>query len=339
MYQRQRIPAPTPPGYTPAPTPQVYQRQRIPTNQAPPGYPPANYPPPDVYRIPGQRRPARRRRSSCLLPGCLALILVMVCLGITAAGYLLFPGRTNLLVFGVDYVDPAIVGTQARSDTIILATVDPVNSYIGLLSVPRDLWVPIPGFGENRINTAHFFAETQQPGNGPGVLLETVRQNFGIPVEYFLRLRFEGFRGVVDAMDGVDLELEKPMAGYPAGMHHLKARKALAFVRDRSGSDDFFRMEQGQVMLKSIIKTMSKPEKWPRIPAVLSAALKMVNTNLPAWMWPRMVMSFLWVGPDGIDSRFINRDMVTPFTTDQGAQVLLPNWGLINPLVREMFQR
>ncbi len=67
--------------------------------------------------------------------------------------------------------------------------------------------------------------------------------------------------------------------------------------------------------------------------------MKMVNTNLPAWMWPRMVMSFLWVGPDGIDSRIINRDMVTPFTTDQGAQVLLPNWGLINPLVREMFQR
>ncbi len=168
VYQRQRIPAPTPPGYTPAPTPQVYQRQRMPTNPSPPGYPPAGYPPPEVYRIPGQRRPARRRRSSCLLPGCLALILVMVCLGITAAGYLLFPGRTNLLVFGVDYVDPAIVGTQARSDTIILATVDPVNSYIGLLSVPRDLWVPIPGFGENRINTAHFFAETQAAGQRAG---------------------------------------------------------------------------------------------------------------------------------------------------------------------------
>lgn len=319
--------------------PRVYQRQRVPPNATPAGYPATAYPPPEVYRIPSQRRPTRRRRPSCLLPGCLTLVLMLICLGIATASYVLFPGRTNVLVFGVDYVDPAIIGTQARSDTIILATVDPVNSYIGLLSIPRDLWVPIPGFGENRINTAHFFAETQLPGNGPGVILETVRQNFGVQVGYFLRLRFEGFRGVIDAMDGVDLELEKPMAGYPAGVHHLKARKALGFVRDRSGSDDFFRMEQGQVMFKSIIKTMSRLEKWPRIPAVVRAGLRSVDTNLPVWMWPRMLLAFLWVGPEGIDSRFITRDMVTPFTTDQGAQVLLPRWELIRPLVDEMFKR
>ena len=249
--------------------------------------------------------------------------------------YFLAPGRTNVLLLGIDYT-PAenIVG---RSDTMVLTTINPLKPYVGMLSIPRDLWVNIPGYGENRINTAHFFAEANKTGDGPWAAMETVRQNFGVDVDYFLRIRFEGFRDVINAMGGVDVVLPEPMAGYPAGPLHLNGNKALAFARNRSGSDDFFRMQQAQLVMKAAVRQMLNPLKWPRIPLVLAAATRTINTTVPAWMWPRLGLALLRAGPSGIDSRIIEREMVVPIITDQGANVLIPDWALINPVLKEMF--
>ena len=245
------------------------------------------------------------------------------------------PGHTNILVTGIDYTDPG--SAAARTDSIMLTTFFPYKPYIGILSVPRDLWVVIPGAGENRINTAHFYAESTQPGAGPQALLQTIQLNFGIKIDYYIRIRFEGFRDVVDAMGGVDLYLDEPKAGYPAGWQHLTGRKALAFVRDRTGSDDFFRMSDGQLMLKSLFMYMLNPLRWPRIPGVTSAFFEAVDTNLPKWMWPRLGLLLLFKGPEGIDYHIIDRHMVNSFTTDQGAQVLRPNWNAINPMIQAIF--
>ncbi len=290
----------------------------------------------------GRRRPAsarqraaRRRRRRPATTGCLAATLLLVFLGTIAAFYLLAPGRTNVLLLGIDYTDPG--NSTARSDTLILATFEPFRPYVGLLSIPRDLWVAIPGVGENRINTAHFYAESQSPGSGPALALKTVRLNFGVNVRYYARLRFEGFREVVDAMGGVDIELTETMAGYPPGKHHLTGHKALAFVRHRAGVDDFYRMQQGQFLMKAVMKNLLRPANWPRLPAVGKALLETVDTNLPIWLWPRLGMALLRAGPSGIDNRIISRQMVVPFFTDGGADVLAPNWELINPVVKEMF--
>jgi LCP family protein required for cell wall assembly len=191
--------------------------------------------------------------------------------------------------------------------------------------------------GENRINTAHFFAEGQQAGTGPQAAMDTIQQNFGVKMNYFIRVRFDGFRTVVNAMGGVDIELDRPMAGYPAGKYHLTGNKALAFARHRLGSDDFFRMEQGQLLVRSIFRQLLRPRMWPRLPTVLVAFSKNIDTNIPGLLWPRLVLALLRAGPDGIDSRTIERDMVTPYTTGQGANVLLPIWPKINPVLIEMF--
>jgi polyisoprenyl-teichoic acid--peptidoglycan teichoic acid transferase len=249
--------------------------------------------------------------------------------------YFLAPGRTNILLLGIDYTPPEnIVG---RSDTMVLATINPLKPYVGMLSIPRDLWVNIPGYGENRINTAHFFAEANKTGDGPWASMETVRQNFGVDVDYFLRIRFEGFRDVINAMGGVDIVLSEPMAGYPAGPLHLNGNKALAFARNRTGSDDFFRMQQAQLVLKAAVHQLLNPLKWPRIPLVLAAAIRSIDTTVPAWMWPRLGLALLRAGPSGIDSRIIEREMVVPIITDQGANVLIPDWTMINPVIKEMF--
>ena len=133
---------------------------------------------------------------------------------------------------GIDYVEPG--SYAARTDTLMLSTFAPSKPYVSLLSIPRDLWVAIPGIGENRINTAHFYAESQDPGSGPQAVIQTIETDFGVPVNYYMRVRFEGFREIVEALGGVDIYLTEPMAGYAAGYHHLTGRKALAFV-PRSG--------------------------------------------------------------------------------------------------------
>jgi len=293
------------------------------------------YPPPiqPSYPKPTSWVRPKKRQVGC---GCGTFVGgILLALAIVLVVYLFAPLRTNILLLGIDYAPPG--SSVSRSDTIVLATIIPMEPYIGVLSIPRDLWVNIPGVGENRINAAHFFAEAQQAGSGPKASIDTIKQNFGVDVDYFLRLRFEGVRSVVDAMGGVDIVLDRPMAGYPAGSHHLTGNKALAFARHRLGSDDFFRMEQGQLLLKAIFRQLLQPSMWPQLPNILIAIMKEVDTDVPTWQWPRLALAILRAGPDGLDNRTIARDMTTPFTTNEGASVLLPNWSKIEPLIEEMF--
>ena len=302
-----------------------------PQNSKTPGQPvpvidPNRYQP---VEIEPEELPRRRRGLPC---GCLSLfVLVLLVLGV----YFFFPTRTNILLMGIDRTPE---GTAlGRTDTNILISIIPLKPTVNMLSIPRDLWVTIPGVGENRINTAHFFAEANQEGSGPEAVLETVRANFGVTVRYYARVQFDAFVNIVDAMGGVEVEITTPTAGYDPGVYMLNGEQALAFARSRSGSDDFFRMEHGQLLLRAAFNQMLKPASWPRFPALIATILQSVDTNLPVFLWPRLGLAVLRAGPDGIDSRTINRDMVYPWTTNEGANVLLPNWEAINPVLLEMF--
>lgn len=270
-------------------------------------------------------RPERKRpgRVGCSL--FLALLLF----------YFLAPLRTNVLLLGVD--DSLDRGAVGRTDTIILATVVPLIPYVGMLGIPRDLWVTVPNVGEQRINTAYFFAESNQAGTGPSATMHTVRQNFGVPVRYYLVLHMSGLVQFVDALGGVDIILEKPLAGLPAGKHHLDGFQALAFVRERYSADDFSRMQQGQILIVASMRKAIQPDHWSRLPGALWALAQVVDTNIPLWQWPRLGFAFLRSILFGIDARTITREMVVPFQTSGGAQVLAPNWEAIKPLIKEMF--
>jgi LCP family protein required for cell wall assembly len=304
------------------------------TRPQPTGWPPDETPPtrPSIGYLPRPpAAPGRRRRRRRIPTGCLSVLLALL---ILAGIYFLLPIRTNLLILGTDSRDPA--STLGRTDTMILTTIVPLRPEIGMLSLPRDLWVTIPRYGENRINTAYFFAEAEQPGSGAGHAIETVNTVFGVNMEYYLMVKFSGIVNSVDAMGGIDIDFPREMSGYEAGVQHLDGTQALALVRDRTG-DDFLRLERGQIFIRSAIRSFMNPLILPRLPAIVLALANTIETDLPIWQWPRIALALLRAGPDGIDGRTITREMAAGFFTAEGANVLLPNWDLINPMVDELF--
>lgn len=264
--------------------------------------------------------------------GCLWIMLLPL---LALAVYMFAPLRSTILILGVDGGQGR--GDLGRTDTIILAGISPLQPQVAMLSIPRDLWVTQMDGSENRINTAFFFAEAEKPGSGARATGQVIYKNFGVPVNYSIVLRMDGVIGIVDALGGVEITLERFNAGYPAGTHRLNGTQALAFARDRSGSDDFGRMAQGQILFRGLMRELLKPAAWPRLPAFYLAVREATQINIPPWQWPRLGLALLRAGPGGIDSRTIAREMVIPFTTSGGAQVLRPNWEAIMPLVKEMF--
>jgi LCP family protein required for cell wall assembly len=249
--------------------------------------------------------------------------------------YFLGPLRTNILLLGTD--DSPERGVLGRTDTIILTTIVPLQPYVGMMSIPRDLWLLIPGLGEQRINTAYFFAEAKQEGNGPNAILGTIQENFRVPVHYYMLIHMEGLAAIIDALGGVDISLSEPIGGLAAGQYHLDGLQALAFARERYSGSDFSRMRQGQILIQAIVSKVVSPASWPRLPGLMTSSSQVVETNIPIWQWPRLAFSAIRAPLFGVDARSITAEMVSPFTTSQGAQVLAPIWELIHPHMKDMF--
>ena len=272
--------------------------------------------------------PAKRKRKN---PGWVLLLLAVV------LGYFVAPLRTNILLLGTD--DSPGRGNIGRTDTIILTSVVPLKPYIGMLSIPRDLWVQVPGVGEQRINTAYFFAVANQSGAGADAATETIRQNFDIPVRYYAVVHMSGLISVIDSLGGIDIHFDSPTSGFPAGTHHLNGNQVLALARDRSTSDDFSRMARTQVLISAVIQKVLQPSSWQGLPQFAVALSKTIETNIPIWQFPRLIFALIRAPIFGVDSQSVTREMVTPYVTSEGAQVLLPNWDAIQPVTKKMFGR
>lgn len=142
------------------------------------------------------------------------------------------PDAPGADVYLGDVPDPEPSGR--RADVIMIVRVDPDGERLDVLSVPRDLWLPIAGTGSSqRINTAY--------SGGPQQLIDTIRENFGIEIHHYAELDFVGFKGIVDAMDGVPMWFDEPMRDEGSGLDiaqsgcvNLDGFQALAFVRARN---------------------------------------------------------------------------------------------------------
>jgi LCP family protein required for cell wall assembly len=280
-----------------------------------------------------------------LVGGALVLVTLLV------LSLVVFPPqRTNILLLGLDR-RPDEDHFVVRTDTMILATVNPPGGYVGMLSIPRDLFVTLPDGSLGRINTAHFFAEAGEPGSGPAAAANTVRSNFGVDVHRYVRLDLVGFVRVVDALGGVWIDVPTPLIDYEyptydygtrvvefeAGEQRMDGEQALAYARIRHGSSDFARAERQQLVIQAIFRRLLSPAAWVRLPLVAAAVTESLDTNLGLVDLARLAPTLLRAGPDRLDRRVIQGSMVEAFTTDGGASVQLPVWEAINPVLLELF--
>lgn len=175
-----------------------------------------------------------------------------------------FTQRINVLILGLDYRDWDTDEGPSRSDTMIVATIDPVGKTAALLSVPRDLWVNIPGFGQDKINAAYFQGEGNQlPGGGPELAVKTVEEFLGIDIQYWAQVDFTAFVQFVDYIGGVKvdvpstIELEFIGSLYDKvvepGRYTFDGAYALAYIRNRhEGDGDFSRAQRQQQVILAI---------------------------------------------------------------------------------------
>ena len=173
------------------------------------------------------------------------------------------------------------IGGTNRSDTIILIHTEPDQQKAIFLSFPRDLWVNIPGMGENKINAAF---EGGIEHNGADRVAATVHQLTGMPIDHIMYVDLAGFQGLVDALGGVEMCVPYPMQDeltgldIRAGCQHFDGYTALAYVRTRhqlcDTIPDFARIGRQQQFLRAVIAKLLQPAELLRLPTLVPALLQ-----------------------------------------------------------------
>ncbi|MCB9135278.1 MAG: LCP family protein [Anaerolineales bacterium] len=254
----------------------------------------------------------------------------------------------NVLLLGADYSGTGII---SRTDTIIIASIRPGDRMVSLISIPRDLYVDIPGRGMNRINTAFVYGELDHyPGGGKALLLDTIHNNLGITIDHIAMVNFDGFRQIVDTLGGVDVPLACPFADYRLnaatqslywysvgpGVVHMDGYTALWYARSRMSSNDFDRGRRQQEILRAIYNKALQLDIVPQIPSLYQNFQQVVLTDMELGDILSMVPLSLDVSSPRIRSYSVSGPtMVTSWITPGGAYVLLPNYDGIYYMLQE----
>ncbi len=262
--------------------------------------------------------------------------------------------RVNILVMGID--QRAGQDGYFRTDTMLVLTIDPVTKTGGMLSIPRDLWVPIPGYGVERINAAHVFGQRDDyPGGGPALAAKTVENNLGIPIHYYVRVNFQVFVELVDRIGGIDIHVEEEIrdSKYPsndpadpygydplyieAGEHHFDGEMALKYARTRrTGGGDFDRARRQQQVLRAIFEKVTRLDMLPTLiaqaPQMWRAVQDSMETDLKLDQIIALARLTSQVDPDDIDFGVVGETYTVPYVTEDGAEVLI----LIRDRMREL---
>jgi len=172
--------------------------------------------------------------------------------------------RVTILVMGLDYRDWEASDGPPRTDTMILLTIDPLTKTAGMLNVPRDLWVNIPGFEYGRINTAYPLGIAfEVPGGGPALAMQTVESLLGVPIDYYAIIDFYAFEQFIDELGGINIAVTSEITVDPIGKgntvtlkpgnYRLDGPTALAYARARhTGGGDFDRATRQQQVILAI---------------------------------------------------------------------------------------
>lgn len=263
--------------------------------------------------------------------------------------------RLTVLVMGLDR-RPGEQGLAYRTDTMMLISLDRDSNSIGVLSIPRDLYVEVPGYGQpQRINSAMVLGELQQPNYGPTLAMQTVQYNFGIRVHNFVAMDFQAVTDLVDVLGGIDIEVPYDIADYQypdmnfgydplilrAGLQHLDGQTALKFARTRHGDNDFERARRQQLVIYALRDRVLDGNMLPTLvvqsPSLFAALADNVYTGLSLDQIIQIAFTLKDVPGDQIRNAVVDNRFTSPYTTPDGAQVLVPRREALAQLLSDTF--
>lgn len=266
--------------------------------------------------------------------------------------------RINMLFIGLDYREWQENEGPPRSDTMILFTIDPLTKTAGMLSIPRDLWVNIPGFGYSRINTAYPSGEgAQLPGGGAGLAMKTVEQLLGVPVHYYAQIDFNTFVDLINMLGCITVVPEETLILDPVGSgpDHVKITaggerelcgwKVLAYARTRkTEGGDTDRSRRQQQVVFALQEKIFDPETFPSLvskaPEMYYQLQNGIYTNMSFEDALKLVILGKDIKPENIETGIIDTSMVTFENTvlgGQAASVMKPMADKIRVLRDEIF--
>ncbi|MFC2025948.1 LCP family protein [Chloroflexota bacterium] len=242
--------------------------------------------------------------------------------------------QINIILLGTDTRRSV---KKARTDVIILVTLNYELGRVNITSFPRDLYIEIPGQGLNRINTANVYG-------GYPLVKQTFKQNFGVKIDHYILVNFKSFKHIIDGMGGltvnVSQKLEDYRAGYwtkiPKGEVHMDADTVLWYVRSRKTTNDLARNRRQQEVLVAIGNKLLSAEAIKNAPKMYDAYDDAVMTDIGLFdviKWVPLAVKL--VNNPEINHYFIKYGMLYDSITPGGAMVLIPNMQKVMKLIRQ----
>lgn len=205
------------------------------------------------------------------------------------------PPTTNILILGVDTRDDSgETADIARTDSIMIMSVNPSSRKVSLMSIPRDLFIDTPNYGYLRVNTVIREAELANEGTGVTELTTALENTFGIQIDHYVRLNFEAFVDVVDAVGGLKIDVKEQIKDYDyptedygtmyvefeVGEQKMDGDTALIYARTRHSDDDYHRAARQQQVVSALMGKLTNPFYIYRWPAVIVAVLDNLETDM-----------------------------------------------------------
>ncbi len=251
---------------------------------------------PALTTLPPKRRTAKKRIWPYVLLGTLFIfVLAAVAGAFFAQSSLLDRAKTDhkeellvakdkatIMIMGVDERE----GDVGRSDTLMVATIDPVRNEASLLSIPRDTRVAIPRNGYDKINAAYAYG-------GEKLTQRTVEDFLGVRIDHYVIINTHAFQKIVDAIGGIDIDVEKRMyyedpwdddggliIDLRPGRQHMDGKTAVTYVRYRDEEGDIGRVKRQQKFMRACVDAVTTPAILPRLPGIISSVIDSVKTDL-----------------------------------------------------------
>jgi polyisoprenyl-teichoic acid--peptidoglycan teichoic acid transferase len=272
------------------------------------------------------------------------------------------PSGSQVLNNGQETVNFLLIGSDRRpggsfrTDTMVIAILRPNEGQVSLISIPRDLWVYIPEWDNQRINTAYQHGvSVGYPGGGAGLLKDTILHNLGIRIDHTAMVEFDGFRQIVDTLGGVDVPVSCAYTDWKIidpsfdpqnennwflyttgpGLVHMDGELALWYARSRQKSSDFDRGRRQQEVLRSLFTQALQAGTLTRIPELYNNLKDSVETDLSLADLLQLSLYAPKMTSADIRSYYIRPPYVSSWITDAGAYVLLPNEELLRGMLTE----